>query len=94
MNGISKWAEMWLVKFYANKSKAPTVTLKRNLANIEVPLSFNNTILETVVKHKHLAVELSTNISWKGLLTTISASAGKKLNTLANLKNLLDRKTL
>ena len=70
-----------------------TVTLKRNLANTELPLSFNNTILETVAKHKHLGVKSSTNLSWKDHVTTISESAGKKLNILAKLKNLLDRKS-
>ena len=72
LNQIITWAETWLVKFNANKSKTLTVTLKRNLANLELPLSFNNTTLETVVKHKHLRVELSTNLSWKDHVTTIS----------------------
>ena len=94
LSQISKWADTWLVKFNAGKSKALTVTLKRNLANIELPLSFNNTTLETVDKHKHLGVELSTNLSWKDHITTISENAGKKLNILAKLKNLIDRKTL
>ena len=62
LNQISTWAETWLVKFNANKSKALIVTFKRNLANLELPLSFNTTTLETVVKHKHLGVELSTNL--------------------------------
>ena len=94
LSQISKWADTWLVKFNASKSKALTVTLKRNLANIELPLSFNNTTLETVDKHKHLGVELSTNLSWKDHVTTISENAGKKLHILAKLKNLIDRKTL
>ena len=94
LNQISTWAETWMVKFNANKSKTFRVTLKRNLANLQLPLSFNNTTLETVVKHKHLGVELSTNLSWKNHITTISESAGKKLNVLAKLKYLLDRNTL
>ena len=48
---------------HTGKSKALTVTLKKNLTNIELPLSFNNTTLETIDKHKHLGVELSTNLS-------------------------------
>ena len=75
LNQISTWAETWLVKFNANKSKTLTVTLKRNLANLELPLSFNNTTLKSVVKHKHLGVELSTNLSWKDHVTTISENA-------------------
>ena len=92
-NQISTWAETWLVKFNANKSKTLTVTLK-SLGNLELPLSFNNTTLQSVVKHKHLGVELSTNLSWKDHITTISENADKKLNVLAKLKYLLDRKTL
>ena len=56
LSQICKWADTWLVKFNAGKSKALIVTLKRNLANIELRLSFNNTTLETVDKHKHLGV--------------------------------------
>ena len=76
------------------KAKHSQLLSKGNLANIELPLSFNNTILETVDKHKHLGVELSTNLSWKGHITTISENAGKKINILAKPKNLIDRKTL
>ena len=84
---ISKWADTWLVKFNAGKSKALSYT-QRNLSNIELPLSFNNTTLHTVAKHKHLGVELSTNLSWKkDQITTIRENAGKKLNILAKLKN-------
>ena len=94
LNQISTWAETWLVKFNANKSKTLTVTLKRNLANLDFPLSFNNTTVETVEKHKHLGVELSTNLSWKDHITTISENAGKKLNVLVKLKYVLDRTSL
>ena len=79
LSQICKWADSWLVKFNAD-NQALTVTLKRNLANIELPLSCNNTILETVEKHKHLGVELSTDLSWKDHITTISENAGKKIS--------------
>ena len=85
LSQISKWADTWLVKFNAGKSMALTVTLKMNLANIELPLSINNTTLETVDMHKHLGVELSTNLSWNDHIT-VSENAGKKLNILAKLK--------
>ena len=76
------------------KARHSQLHSKKNLANIELPLSFNNTTIETVDKHKHLGIELSTNLSWKEHITTISENAGKKLNILAKLKNLIDRKTL
>ena len=68
-------------------------TLKRNLANLELPLSFNNATLETVVKHKHLGVELITNLSWKDHIMTISENTGKKLNVLEEV-HLSGRSTL
>ena len=41
---VSQWAENWLVKFNAAKSKALTVTLKtKNTHNLDLPLSLNNT---------------------------------------------------
>ena len=83
-----------IIREYRYISKTLTVTIKRNLANLELPLSFNNTTLESVVKHKHLGVELSINLSWKDHVTTISENADKKLNVLAKLKYLLNRKTL
>ena len=42
-------------------------------------------------ENKHLGVELSTNFSWKDHITTISENAGKKLNILAKLKNLIGK---
>ena len=91
---ISTWAENWLVIFNASKSKALTVSLKKNKDNIELPLTFNNTLLETVTKHKYLGVEINTNLSWKDHISSISENACKKLNILAALKTLIDRKTL
>ena len=50
---VSQWAENWLVKFNAAESKALTVTLKtKNTHNLDLPLSLNNTVLDTVSSHK------------------------------------------
>ena len=63
---VSQWAENWLVKFNAAKSKALTVTLKtKNTHNLDLPLSLNNTVLDTVSSHKHLGMEITSNLSWK-----------------------------
>jgi len=91
---IGRWAENWIVKFNATKTKALTISLKKNLNNIQLPLSFNNNILETVNSHKHLGIEINSTLSWKEHLLTIGENASKKLNVLAQLKYLLDRKTL
>ena len=63
---LVNWAENWLVKFNATKSDALTViTLKKNTENLELPLSSNNTVLETVSSHRHLGMEITSNLSWK-----------------------------
>ena len=92
---VSQWAENWLVKFNAAKSKALTVTLKtKNTHNLDLPLSLNNTVLDTVSSHKHLGMEITSNLSWKDHILTVSENANKKLNILAKLKMLVDRISL
>ena len=78
-----------------NKSKALTVTLKtKNTHNLDLPLSLNNTAVDTVSSHKHLGMEITSNLSWKDHILTVSENANKKLNILAKLKMLVDRKSL
>ena len=91
---ISAWADNWLVRFNASKSKALTISLKKNKDTIELPLTFNNSLLDTVTKHKHLGIEINSNLTWKDHCKTICENASKKLNILATLKTLTDRKTL
>ena len=91
---ISTWADNWLVKFNASKSKALTISLKKNKDTIELPLTFNNSPLEIVTKHKHLGIEINSNLTWKDHFKTICENASKKLDILATLKTLTDRKTL
>ena len=60
---ISAWVDNWLVKFNASKSKALTISLKKDKDTIELPLTFNNSLLDTVTKHKHLGIEINSNIT-------------------------------
>ena len=70
---VSQRAENWLVKFNATKSKALTVTVKKkNTQNLDLPLSLNNTVLDTVSSHKHLGMEITSNLSWKDHILTVS----------------------
>ena len=52
-----------------------TVTLQRNLGNIELPLSSNNTTSETVAKHKHFILLMP--ICCSSLLVWISQNIFK-----------------
>ena len=62
---INAWADKWLVKFNASKSKALTISLKKNKDTIELPLTFNNSLLDTITKHKHLGIEINSSLTWK-----------------------------
>ena len=54
---ISAWADNWLVKFNASKSKALTISLKKNKDTIELPLTFNNSLLDTVTSINSLELK-------------------------------------
>ena len=58
---ISSWADNWLVECNASKSKALTTSnlFKRNKDTIELPLTFNNSLLDIVSKHKYLRIEIN-----------------------------------
>ena len=71
-----------------------SVSLKKNVANIQLPLIFNGKTLENVTSHKHLGIELNCTLSWKEHIASISSAANKKVGILACLKHILDRKTL
>jgi hypothetical protein len=92
LENIKNWAYKWLVKFNPTKTKSLYITLKNQVQY--PPITFDGHALEQVEHHKHLGVEFNTTLSWKEHIENISTSANKKLNILAHLKNLLDRKTL
>jgi hypothetical protein len=89
---LKQWASTWLVSFNPKKTKSMYVTLKRNV-NV-IPLTFDGQVLENVPHHKHLGLELNSTLTWKDHIDPVTANASKKLNLLAHLKHLLDRKTL
>ena len=43
----------------------------KNKDTIELPLTFNNSVLDTVTKHKHLEIEINSNLTWKDHCKTI-----------------------
>ena len=89
---VNEWAKKWLVTFNPQKTKSLYISLRKNLN--PPPLTFDGHILENIDSHKHLGIELNTKLTWNNHIDTIAASADKKINLLAHLKHLLDRKTL
>ena len=90
---ISKWAEKWLVKFSAPKTKSMLITKKR-LPAVAPPLVMNGSVLEEVDTFKHLGVTLSKDLFWNKHIENLATTAGKCLDILNALKYKLDRVTL
>jgi hypothetical protein len=76
---ISYWAEKWLVEFNAGKSKALTVSLRNENNQHQPPITFNNTNLEPVERHKHLGIILNSSLTWKDQILEICEKANKKV---------------
>ena len=89
---INKWAKTWMVTFNPQKTKSLYITLKTETDPL--PLTFDGHQLQQVPHHKHLGLIISEDLSWKDHIDSITSNANKKLNILAHLKHILDRKTL
>ena len=50
--------------------------------------------LENIASHKHLGLVLNNKLTWRYHIDSVSTGANKKLNIIAQLKRLLDRKSL
>ena len=90
---IDEWANQWLVRFSAPKTKTMIISKKKKQP-ICPPLVMNGAVLQEVKSHKHLGVTLSDNLSWNAHVEDLVINAGKCLDVLNALKYKLDRSTL
>ena len=90
---ISKWADNWLIRFSAPKTKTMTISKKKNLQK-GPPLIMDGTPLQEVNAYKHLGVTLSSNLSWNAHIEDLAVRAGQCVDVLNALKYKLDRCTL
>ena len=89
---INQWAKTWLVTFNPQKTKTLFISFKTQPTIL--PLTFDGHNLDSVSHHKHLGLILNNNLSWKDHIDSVTSKANTKLNVLAHLKHILDRKTL
>ena len=90
---IESWADQWLVKFSATKTKAMNVSFKQEQAGIP-SLVFNNTALEKVKKHKHLGITITNNLSWASHIDELLSHVSPMVDAMRKLKYQIDRKSL
>ena len=89
---LNAWAERWLVKFNAKKTKSMLFSNKRN--PITPNLVFGNATLENVNEHTHLGLGLNTTLGLSSHIQTICDKANKRVDIMSRLSYKLDRKTL
>ena len=90
---ISRWAKKWLISINPIKSKAMLFSRKRKKSP-EHSLYLDGTCLNNVKSHKHLGLELSSDLSWSLHIETICSKSRQRLALLKSCKLQLNRYTL
>ena len=91
MNNVNNWAKQWIVNFNVNKTKAMTISNRRN---DHQDILFDNTALENVDAHKHLGLILTSNLSWSAHIDSIVNNASKMVDVSRRIKYNIDRFSL
>ena len=90
---ISRWANIWLVKFNPNINEVMLISRKSNRQN-HPQVFMQNQQIQEVEFHKHLGVYLSSDCSWHQHIDYIKQKAWTRLNIMRKLKFDFDRKSL
>jgi hypothetical protein len=93
LDGMSQWANQWLIQFSPPKSVTLNITRKKK--KIPKPeLKLGGQTLKEVQAHKHLGVTITHDLSWNDHINNIAITANKLLDILNAYKYKLDRKSL
>ena len=70
---VEAWANQWIVNFNPAKTKTMTVSFKSTTSTVlpNYPLLFRNIPLEEVQSHKHLGLEMTSNLKWTNHVASI-----------------------
>ena len=91
LDKIKLWADQWLVKFSAEKTRLMTCSFR----SIDHPdIVFNGVVLPEVDTHKHLGITLSSNLSWSSHIDIILGSVSPMADVLKKLKYSVDKESL
>ena len=73
-----------------------SVSFKSTIGTVlpNYPLLFRNVPLEEVQRHKHLGIEMTSNLKWTNYVASIIKGVSKLSDVMQKLKYKLDRRTL
>jgi hypothetical protein len=91
LNTIVEWSQKWRVDF--NHTKTEVVDFTQGSRQCE-HLTFDNTDLESIDKHKHLGIVFQSNFKWDTHIQSIASKVTMLISCLSSYKYRLGRKTL
>ena len=92
LNNIKKWGDTWLVKFNPNKTEIMIFNIRNQ--QDELSFDFDGIVLNSVNKHKHLGIIISSDCKWTKHIDSLIQRTSKQLNVLRKLKFRLKREYL
>ena len=92
LNNIKKWEDTWLVKFNPNKTEIMIFNIRNQ--QDELGFDFDGIVLNSVNKHKHLGIIISSDCKWTKHIDSLIQRTSKQFNVLRKLKFRLKREYL
>ena len=91
LENIQHWADQWLIKFSPSKTKLMTCSFRK--INYQ-PIRFKNVMLASGDSHKHLGLNVSSNLTWTSHIDSILISVSAMCDVVNKLKYDVDRHPL
>ena len=93
LGALYQWSLDWLVSFSEPKTKALTISNKKDF-NKNPPIVMNHIPIEEVQSYKYLGLIFTRNLRWNNHVDKVATNAQKRLNAMMPLKFKISRKSL
>jgi hypothetical protein len=93
LESLNQWAKKWHVDFSPPKTKELVISRKREPPTHPVS-HLDNQPIQKVTQHKHLGLNLTSDLTWAIHIKEIADKANRRLGILRSLKYKLDRLSL
>jgi hypothetical protein len=77
LNNIKKWGDTWLVKFNPNKTEIMIFNIRNR--QDELSFDFDGIVLNSVNKHKHLGIIISSDCKWTKHIDSLIQRTSKQM---------------